>query len=250
MIWDTDASGTAFQVARLVCCGRLHLITGLFVNGQAFPRQGRFVDSTGPFDDIPINGDVFPRTNNKNIANLHCLDGNGRFLAINKQGGCLRRHLHEALESVRRAALGNGFQGLSHRNEGRNHGGRFEVKVLHITHHEFLLRRTMRAKVRDIIQDIEAPQERYTRAQGNKGIHVGGQMLHALETADEKGAVDEHNDESKEQLRNAHAVKVPIKEGWQRKMEHIVPHGQIHEDEQKTNGIDETPLQFRRFRIL
>lgn len=174
-----------------------------FCQRAAFPRQGRFVDSTGPFDDIPINGDVFPRTNNKNIANLHCLDGNGRFLPSISKVAVLGAIF---MRPLRRPSCGpwKWFQGLSHRNEGRNHGGRFEVKVLHITHHEFLLRRTMRAKVRDIIQDIEAPQERYTQEpKGNKGIHVGGQMLHALETADEKGAVDEHNDESKEQLRNA-----------------------------------------------
>ena len=75
-------------------------------------------------------------------------------------------------------------------------------------------------------------------------------MPQALEAADEELLVDDHDDDGQQQLRQPHRHMVVVIERRQRPAPHHMPHGEIHQHDQKADRPDQTPLEHRRIVIL
>ena len=109
-----------------------HLIAGLFVYRNTFTRQRRLVDRARSLQDDTVHGYIFTRANDKDIPFSDIVDAHFLFLSVPDHRRCFGRQLHQALEGVRRPALGPGFQHLADRDQSQNHGRGLKVKLHHV----------------------------------------------------------------------------------------------------------------------
>ena len=75
-------------------------------------------------------------------------------------------------------------------------------------------------------------------------------MHQGLEPADEERPVDAHDNESQEHLGQHQPRQIPGEKLGHRPVQHIVPHGEIHQHYQEAQGKNQPPAQFRRIMIL
>ena len=198
------------------------LVPGLLVHRQAFPGEGAFIDGGIPFHHHPVHRDVFPGTDGEDIPFLHIIDGNGDFLPVPDQHGGFGSQFHEPFQGISGPALAHGFQHLPQGDQGRDHGCRFKIQVVHIQLMEFGERRPMNGKIGDFIEHRQAPQEGNGRPQGHQGIHVGSPVEQSLESAGVEIPVDGHDDQGQEQLGEHQPQMVPVQQGRHRPVQHIV----------------------------
>ena len=96
-------------------------------------------------------------------------------------------------------------------------------------------------------QGVGAPHKACHRAHSHQCIHVGGAVHQPFEAVDEKLLVDHHHDACQQQLHQTHGNVVAVKPAGQRPAPHHVPHGKVHQHQQKAQRGDEPPFQLGRF---
>ena len=102
----------------------------------------------------------------------------------------------------------------------------------------------------DIIEHRQAPQEGNGRTQGHQGIHIGSPVEQGLETAGVKVLVDVHDDNGQEHLGKHQSQMVPVQQSGHRPPQHVVAHGDVHEQEQEPQGGNQPPAEPGRLMVL
>ena len=239
-----------FQIPGLVDGGSGNLVPRFFIHGQAFTGQSAFVHSGIALDDDTVHGDVLTGTDGEDIALLHIVDGNSDFPAVTDQDGSLGRQFHKTLQCVRRAALAHGFQHLTQRDQGRDHGSRLKVQIMHVHMVQRRKRRSQRCQIGDLIEHRKAPEKGDRGTECHQGIHIRRPMQQCAETARIEIFVDVHHNDGEQHLGQHESQMVPIQQRRYGPAQHIVSHRQIHEDEQESQGRDQTAAETRRIMIL
>ena len=98
-------------------------------------------------------------------------------------------------------------------------------------------------------QNHRAPCKRYPGPHGHQRVHVRRPMHQTGEAADKKLLVDHHHDGCQDHLHQSDPHRIPLEECRQRPAPHAVPHGKIHENQQKSHRTQEAALQHRRLVI-
>ena len=96
-------------------------------------------------------------------------------------------------------------------------------------------------------QGVGAPHKACHRAHSHQRIHVGGAVHQPFEAIDEKFLVDHHHDACQQQLYQPHGNVVAVEPAGQRPAPHHVPHGKVHQHQQKAQRGDKPPFQLGRF---
>ena len=94
-------------------------------------------------------------------------------------------------------------------------------------------------------QGIGAVHKCCAGTQCDQGVHVRRTVKQALETADEKLPVDDHNNNGKQHLHQSHGNMVAVEKAGQRPVPHHVSHGNIHQNRQESHRGDQTLFQHR-----
>ena len=243
-----DAGCFAFDKSRLVDSSGRDKISGGLVDRDTFACKGRFIDSTGSLDDHTVNRDVFSWADHKDVSLVDLLDRNGSFLTVAENDSGLWREFHEALESVSGFSLGTGFKHFANSDQSQDHCRGFEVKIHHVVHDSGRIAVDLSSCHGE--ECVDTPYKRCHGTEGNECIHVRGTMPQALESADEKFLVDDHDDSGKQKLYKTHCDMVVIKPCRQRPAPHHMSHGEVHQHEQKSDGSDQTMLEDRCLVIL
>ena len=231
--------GLAPQKARLVDGGGRDGVAGGLVHRDALAGEGALVDGAGALQHHPVHRDVFAGPDHKLIPPADLLDGHRDLFALPQEGGGLGGQLHQALEGAGGLALAAGFQHLAHRDEGEDHGRRLKVQLHHIIHHPGGI--AVDLGVGHLKDRVGAPDKGGGGPQGHQGVHVGGAVQQALETADEKLLVDDHDDAGQQQLNQGHCDVIPVEPGRQGPAPHHVSHREIHQDHQKSQRRNQPP---------
>ena len=236
----------ADEACRIDCCGADSIACSL-VDRNGFAGQGRCIDGRLAFYDFPVDRNGFARFDDEDIARLDLADTDSHDHAVPLDIRRLRRKFHKPLQSIGRTSLGERFQKLSDGNQGRNHGRRLKVKLPAVKH---INRFPLHRKVRHLVEDGERPQEGNARAESDKRIHIRRSLEEGTETGREECTVHEHDNQRKNHLRDAKPDVISIQEGRNRKSQHIVSHGKVHEDGQEYEREDKSLLQLRRLPVL
>ena len=92
--------------------------------------------------------------------------------------------------------------------------------------------------------------KRRAGAHRDQGVHVGSPVEQTLKAADEKLLVDHHDNAREQHLDDPHGHMISVKKGGQRPSKHHMPHGKVHEYQQKAQGRDQPLFQDRRLVVL
>ncbi len=194
-----DAGCFTFDKSGLVDSSSRNKISGGFVNRDAFACKGRFVDSTGSLDDHTINRDVFSWADHKDVSFVDLFDRDSSFLTVAENDSGLWREFHEALESVSGFSLGTGFKHFANGDQGQDHCRGFEVKIHHVVHDSGRIAVDLSSCHGEECVTLHTKDAMEPRA--TSVSMFGRTMPQALESADEKFLVDDHDDNGKQQLR-------------------------------------------------
>ena len=107
----------------------------------------------------------------------------------------------------------------------------------------------MRKDVGHLIKDIERPEEGNSRTERHESIHIRRAMGEGFPAGKEEIFIDMHHDEGKEHFRQSKSQMIMVKKCGNGPAEHIVPHGDIHEEHKKYGGPYEAPFELRRFMV-
>ena len=237
------AGGLAPQEAGLVGGGGRDFVALGLVHRDALAGQSAFVHGAGTFQHDAVHGDVLTGADDENIAPAHFRDGDADLGTAPQQGGGLGGQLHQALECIGGLTLGAGLQHLAHGDEGQDHGGGLEVELHHIVHDQLLVAVHLRAGHGE--EGVGAPDKAGRGAQRHQRIHIGGAVDQPLEAADEELLVDDHDDARQQQLNKAHGDVVAVEPVGERPAPHHVPHGKVHQNDEKDQRGDEPLFQLR-----
>ena len=243
-----DARRAAAEEARLVDRRGRDRVARCLVRRDALTGQRRFVDRARTLEHHAVHRDTLARTDNEHVVLLHLFDRNGHLLSVADNGGRLRRELHQAFQCIRRLALRSRFEHFTDRDERQNHRRGLKIEVHHVVHDGVHVAAHLRAGHRE--QRVGAVHECRRRAKGDQRVHIRRAVPQALEAADEKFLVDDHDDDRQQQLCQPHCHVVVIVEARQRPAPHHVPHREVHQYDQKSDRPDEPPLQRGRRMIL
>ena len=163
--------GLTPEESGLVGGGGAYLIALGLVHGDALAGQGALIHGAAAFQHNAVHGHILARAHHKDVSLLHLLDGHRHFGTVPQQVGGLGGQLHQALEGIGGLALGTGFQHFAHRDEGQNHGSRFEVELHHIVHDQLIVAVHLSAGHGE--QGVGAPHKAGHGAHGHQRIHVG-----------------------------------------------------------------------------
>ena len=100
------------------------------------------------------------------------------------------------------------------------------------------------------IKYIKGPAEGYGRAQSHQGIHIGTPVEKGLKAGIEEGMVHCHNNKGQNHFRQGKAQMVMIQKERHRQIQHIVSHGEVHEDYQEKDRNEKPSFELRRFMVL
>ena len=239
------AGGAALQIAGLVGGGGAYFITHGLVHRDAFAGQGTLVHGTAALQHNAVHRDVLARAHHKDILFLHLFNGHGHLSTVPQQGGGFGGKLHQALECIGGLALGACLQHFAHRDEGQNHGGGLKIELHHVVHDKFFI--AVQLRIGHGKQGVGAPHKACHRAHGYQRIHIGGAVYQPFEAIDEKFLVDHHHDARQQQLYQPHGNVVAVEPAGQRPTPHHVPHGKVHQHQQKAQRGYEPPFQLGRF---
>ena len=243
-----DARRAAAEEAGLVDRRGRDRVARRLVRRDALAGQRRFVDRARALEHHAVHWDALARPHNKYIVPLHLFDRHGDLLPVADNGGRLRRELHQAFQCIRRLALRSRFEHFTDRDERQNHRRGLKIEVHHVVHDGVHVAAHLRAGHRE--QCVGAVHECRRRAKGDQRVHIRRAVPQALEAADEKFLVDDHDDDRQQQLCQTHRHVVVIVEARQRPAPHHVPHREVHQYDQKSDRPDEPPLQRGRRMIL
>ena len=95
--------------------------------------------------------------------------------------------------------------------------------------------------------EINAINVGNTRAQGNEGIHIGREVQHRTEAADEEPAIDNENSSRDHSLHYCDNKRICDR---QRGAPHHSSHGYIHQRNEKADRDDKTPDKLLFLSIL
>ena len=224
--------GLTADVARLVHGGGGDPVPCRFIHGDALAGEGGLIHAALALQNDPVHRDALPGPDSKNVTLFQFFNRDLPLLPIFHDGGGFGGQVHQAADGIGGLALAAGLQHLAHGDQGQDHGGRFKVEVHHIAHDGLHISPHLspgHGKER-----IGAVDKGRAGAQSHQTVHIGGAVHQALEAADEKLLVDDHDDAGQQQLGQAHGHMVIREEGRQGPAPHHMPHGQIHQDQQKT----------------
>ena len=87
-----------------------------------------------PVHDDAIHGYILTRTYHENVTLFHLRDRNNHLRAVLYHGRIFRCQLHKPLQCIRGLALGMCLKHLADRDQRKDHGCRFKIKLMHIFH--------------------------------------------------------------------------------------------------------------------
>ena len=244
----SDTRRLAAQIAGLVQGRARDLVSLLFIHRNALARERCLIDRARSLEDDTVHRDVLARTHNKNISCPHVIDPDLLLLPVPDDCRSPGRKLHQALQRVRRASLGPGLQHLAHCDQSQYHRSGFEIELHHILRDRSHISIGLRACHRE--QHHRAVDKGRAGAHGDQRIHVGRAVQQALKPAHEKLLVDHHDDGGQKELDQTHCHMVACKKGRQGKSQHHMPHGKIHEDDEKAQRSQKTFFQDRCLPVL
>ena len=99
-------------------------------------------------------------------------------------------------------------------------------------------------------EHIGAPAERGGAAHCDQRVHVRREMDETSEAADEELLIDDHDYGGQDHLQKTHGYVVSFKERRKRPSPHRVPHGEIHENDEKAERPYESLLKGRCLVVL
>ena len=233
--------GPAAEIAGLVDGGGGHLVPGGLIRRDALAGEGRLVHRAGPLFHHAVHWDALPRLHHEQVSGLHLLHRDGDLLPRPQQHRRLGGQAHQALQGIGGLALGPGLQQLAHGDQGEDHGGGLEIKLVHQLHHPVHI--AVELGIGHEKQGGHAPHKGGGGAQSYQGVHVGGPAPQALIAADEKPLVDDQDDARQQQLDQAHGHVVPVEPAGQGPPPHHVPHGEVHQRQQKNHRRCQPPFE-------
>ena len=178
---------------------------------------------------------------------LYLLDGDFLLRSVPLDHRRLGGQLHQTLQRVCSAAFGTGFQHFAYCNQRQYHGRRLKVELHHIIHHGFQIAPDLRTGHGK--EGVGAVDKCRRRAQGNQCIHIRRTVPETLESADEKFLVNHHHRRCQQQLQQPHGDMISLHERRYGPVPHHMAHGEIHQNQQESQGPQQTALQYRRFLI-
>ena len=236
----SDSGRFAFDKSGLIHSCRRNHISGFFINRDTLAGQCGFIDCGGSFQDHSVHRNILSRADDKGFSFLNLLNRNGKFLSLSYHDRSFGCQLHKAFKRIRCLSFRTGLQHFSYGDQCQDHGCRFKIKIHHVIHNcsrISIYLRSCHGK-----QGIDTPQEGCHRAKSYQSIHIGGTVPQTLKSVDEKLLVDHHDDTSQEQLYQSHGYVIAVKPFRQWPSPHHVPHGEIHQHQQKSHGCDKTFL--------
>ena len=221
----------AADEAGLIGGGRRDGVSRLLVHGDALPCQRGLIHRAGPLQHNAVHRDILAGTNHEEIADLHLVDRDFSFFSFPKDSGRLRRQLHQTFERVGGPSLGAGLQRLAHGDQGKNHGRRLEIKLMHVAHNRRRISLQLRAAHGQ--QSVDAVAKRSAGAHGHQGIHVWRPVDQPFKTADKKLLIDHHDDDRQQHLQDTHRHVIAFQYARQGPAPHGMSHGQVHQGDQE-----------------
>ena len=235
------------DIAGLVDGGGRHQVALGLVHRNGFAGQRRFIHRRAALLDAAVHRDCLSRADNEEVADLHCIDGHGLLLAVPQQYRGLRRQPHEALQCIRGTPLGHGLQHFPDSDQRGDHGCRFEVQVMHNVMHGRHI--SIRQACRQYIQRRQGIDEGGAGAEGHQCVHIRTAVQKALKARDEEFPVDDHDNDGQQHFRHGEGRPVS-EEGRHRPAQHSVSHGQIHNEKQEGQRLQQPAPQLRCLMIL
>ena len=242
-----DAGGLALDEARLIDRRGGNRVARFLVDRDALAGERGFVDCGMALEHHAVDRDVLARADDKHIALFDLLDRHGLLGSVYEDGRRFGRELHEGSEGVGGLALGARLEHFADGDEGQNHGGGFEVELMHEVHGMFEIACRLRAGHGK--ERIEAVDERRARAEGDQRIHIGRAVDHALDSGNEELLVDEHDDGGEDHLNEADGDRIVVEERRQRPAPHRMAHGHIHEHGEEAERGEEAASEDGGFPI-
>ena len=239
--------GPALQKARLIHRGGRDAVAGPLIHRDALAGEGGFVHGALPLQHHAVHRDALAGADGKEIVLLHLSNGDGDLLPVPQHCGRFGGQLHQAPQSVGGAALGAGLQQLAHGDQRQDHGGGFKIEIHPIGHHRRAVAPDLRRRHGE--EGIGAVAKGGGGAQRHQRIHIGCAAPQALKAADEKPLIDDHDGRRQQQLGQAHGYMIVLIKGGQGPAPHHVPHGNIHQRQQKAQRPEQPVLQLRRLMI-
>ncbi len=241
------SGGTATDVPLLIGGGGRNGIPLCLVHRDTLAGEGGFIHCSVTVNNHTVHRDILARAHHKDIAALQLRDGNFMLFPLLPENGSLGGQLHQPLQGIGGLALGAGLQQLAHGDEGENHGGRFKIELLHVglckgslPTHDGIAHKE---------QGHHTPGKGGKGTQCHKGIHIGGTMEEPTGAADKEPLVNHHHCGCQQQLHQPHGHMIALKPPRNGQPQHHMPHGEVHQYQQKAQGGEEAAFQHGCFPI-
>ncbi len=163
-----DAPGLDHNRARRVDGRAEDLVSWVLVHGHRLTGQHRFIDRGGSLAHDPVGRDLVTGAHPHEVAHHNLFRGDRHLDPVAQHPGLLGPKLEQALDGVRRPALGAVLEVLAEEQEGDDHTRRFEVDV------------TVGEQGIDRVAICREGAER------DEGVHVRGSMLEVGPRASQK----------------------------------------------------------------
>ena len=191
---------------------------------------------------------MLPRTNQKDVPDPNLFNRDGLLHSAANDIRCFRRKPHQTFQRVRRFPFSASLKHLANGDQRQNHCGGFKIQAVHVRHSCRRIAFHLRTGHRK--QNDRTPYKRSRRAERNKRIHIRRPVQQTLETADKKPLVNDHHDRRKQKLGKGDPHRVFMQKNGKRKTQHGMPHGQVHQYQQKSNRRNQSAAQSGRLGVF
>ena len=190
-----------------------------------------------------VHRNILTGAYDKDISFSHLIHRDLPLDPILNHGRGLWCQLHQAFERIGGFSLGMCLQHLTDGDQRQNHGCRFKIKLVHQGHD--LFRIPFHLCIGHGKDRVSAVHKGCHGTKGNQRVHIRSSVPEASESADEKLLINDHNNRSQNHLQKAVRDMIPLQKRGNRPVPHHMSHGKIHQDKQKSQRREQTPLQHR-----
>ena len=241
------AGRTGAEIAGLVHRRGGNRIAHGLVHGDGFSGQAGLVDRRAALQNHAVHRDALARPDHEDVARLDLLDGNRDLLPVPEQDGGLGLELHQTLEGVRRPALGAGLQQLADRDQGQDHSRGFKIELSGVGVQGRKI--SVRLSPRHAKEDVDRPDEGGGGAETDQGVHIRRPVKQRLRAGDKELLVDNHYDGGQQKLNQPDGNVISVKEGWQGPAPHVMPHRDVHQNQQEAQRPEQAAQELRALAV-
>ena len=116
--------------------------------------------------------------------------------------------------------------------------------------HQFHVLCAARDHAAHFIEHKQTPAETDPRAQCHEGVHIRCAMSKRTKTAGKKLPVDYHDNQGNQHLCQRQGEMIVLEVGWERPVQHVMAHCDVHQNDQKPDRENQSPLQLRCFAVF